>query len=343
MLADAHLMRPFLPLLFAATLSACGLAESQAAAIPGSPVKRCVNMGNTLEAPVEGEWGHIATRRDIDRMAELGFDTLRLPVAWSEHLDGSGRIDPAFLARVDEVVGWAERRGLNVIINVHHFRELEEDADAHIPTLLGIWEQLSRHYRLAGDRVIFEVVNEPNGDFTVDLVNAVNRDALRIIRDSNPGRWVILGSGQWGTVTPFLPDADPAFEPVSDPRTIATFHSYAPYEFTHQGIAFSDDPPPAGRALSLRDRREVELDLEGGAAFSASSGMPVLLGEFGTYRGIPHHERLQWTRWMREGAEARGLGWCVWDWSGEFPIYEAETDTVLPGMADALGLRAPGP
>ena len=331
-----------LPAIFVAlALASCGLADSTTPATPGSPVQACINMGNTLEAPNEGEWGHTATRRDMDRIAALGFDTVRLPVAWSEHLDRQGRIEPDFLARVDEVVGWAEARGLNVIVNVHHFRELEDDADTHVPILLGIWEQLSRHYRRASERVIFEVVNEPSGNFTVDRVNAVNRDALALIRRTNPDRWVVLGSGHWGTITPFLPDASPAFAPVADPRTIATFHSYAPYEFTHQGIAFSDDPPPAGRDLSAGDRREVEADLEAGADFSRRSGMPVLLGEFGTYRRIPRDQRLQWTRWMREGAEARGLGWCVWDWSGEFPIYESETDTVLPGMAAALGLGRP--
>ena len=346
---DAHMR---LALLIAAALAAVwGLAQAVAQArmedgptpqaVMGGPIRQCVNIGNALEAPTEGEWGHVITERDLDRIAGLGFDTVRLPIAWSEHLDGQGRIDPAFLARVDEVLRWSELRGLNAILDVHHFWALEEDADAHIPTLLGIWDQLAAHYRNASPRVIFEIVNEPSGDFTVAKVNAVNREALRRIRRTNPDRWVILGSGAWGTIAPFETGAREAFEPVSDPRAIATFHTYTPYEFTHQGVTFADDPPPVGRSFGGRaDVADVLRELDEAAAFSARSGMPMLLGEFGVYRRtVSLDERLAWTRFLRAQSEARGLPWCYFDWATEFRMYDPEADEVLPGFRGALGLN----
>ncbi len=74
---------------------------------PSSPVKYCVNMGNTLEAPNEGEWGFVIQEEYFALLADAGFDSVRLPVRWSAHTAESApyTIDPAFFERIDEVIG----------------------------------------------------------------------------------------------------------------------------------------------------------------------------------------------------------------------------------------------
>ena len=89
-------------------------------------IRNCVNMGNMLEAPIEGEWGTVVAEHYFSAIAEAGFDTVRIPIHWSGHTDTRApyTIDPIFLARVDEVIGWALDANLQVILNVHHYYEI---------------------------------------------------------------------------------------------------------------------------------------------------------------------------------------------------------------------------
>lgn len=95
-----------------------------------------INLGNTMEAygrahlgtdarPTQYEtfWGQpVTTREMLEGMKAAGFDTLRLPVAWTNMMDfesGDYTIDPAYLDRVEEIVGYARSAGMYVIINDH--------------------------------------------------------------------------------------------------------------------------------------------------------------------------------------------------------------------------------
>ena len=86
-------------------------------------IQRCINLGNALEAPNEGDWGFIIRQSDLETIAEAGFDTVRIPIRWSAHADTEFpyTIDRDFFARIDEVVGWALEAELQVIIDLHHY------------------------------------------------------------------------------------------------------------------------------------------------------------------------------------------------------------------------------
>jgi endoglucanase len=60
------------------------------------------------------------------------------------------------------------------------------------------------------------------------------------------------------------------------------------------------------------------------------------LGEFGANRAVPLDQRAAWTRAVRETAEAEGMGWCVWDFAGAFPIWDRETGRFIPELRAAL-------
>ena len=77
-------------------------------------------MGNTLEA-ICGEtvWGGAyTTQRLIDSVKAAGFNTVRLPCAWDCHAT-NGVINPAWLARVQEIVDYCINDDLYVILNIH--------------------------------------------------------------------------------------------------------------------------------------------------------------------------------------------------------------------------------
>ena len=96
---------------------------------------RGVNFGNMFEAPNEGDWGLFAEALYFQRVAEAGFDYIRLPVSWTNHAATTApyTIDEAFFQRIDFSIEQAQLNGLKVMVNVHHYDELNDD-----PTRNGI-------------------------------------------------------------------------------------------------------------------------------------------------------------------------------------------------------------
>src|SRR5207302_1326149 len=126
---------------------------------------RGINLGNALEAPKEGDWGVTLQPEYFKAIKEAGFATVRLPVRWSGHAASEApyMIDPKFAERVDWAVDQALANKLNVIVDFHHYDEMNADPDAHLPRLEGLWEQIAARYKDRPRGVTFEAYNEPNG------------------------------------------------------------------------------------------------------------------------------------------------------------------------------------
>ena len=302
--------------------------------LPATPIQRCINMGNALEAPVEGEWGYTIRPRDFSTIRNAGFDTVRVPIKWSAHASPRPpyRIDEAFFQRIDQVIEDALARNLQVIINVHHYDEIMENAEAHLPRLRALWQQISDRYAGYPDALMFEFLNEPYGDMTIARTDAMNRELLAMVRERHPRRWVILGGANWGNLDGLVPT-----KPPYDPRAMVTYHSYEPFAFTHQGAFWADPVPPMGVDWgSTSDRRNVTREVRRAARFRDRVGMPLLLGEFGVFQEVPLVDRIAWTRHMRKQAEIEGFGWCVWDFAGAFPLYDLDREDWIRPLLSAV-------
>lgn len=292
-------------------------------------IKRCVNLGDALETPArEGEWGYVIEDRDITLIAEAGFDAVRLPVRFSTRWDGRA-IDPAFLARVDDVIKDLLAKDLKVILDLHHFEELMEDPATHADTFRDIWAALGDHYAGWPETLYFELLNEPTGALTTEKVVPMFHDIIADLRAEHPTRWIILEGGDWGHRDELakLPDFGPF--------TAHSFHYYDPHPFTHQQLPYTSDPFPA-RNWALAEGDAIRADIAQAAAHPA----PLFLGEFGTYRAIDTDSRLAWLKTVRLAAEAEGIGWCAWSFASNFGLVREDKDAWLPGIVPALGLTA---
>ena len=90
------------------------------------------NLGNTLDAnnpnlsgpetsQYETCWGQPVTPPELFKvLKDAGFNAMRIPVTWYQHLDGNNNIDEAWMSRVEEVVNYVLDQGMYCIINVHH-------------------------------------------------------------------------------------------------------------------------------------------------------------------------------------------------------------------------------
>ncbi|MFE6871831.1 cellulase family glycosylhydrolase [Kitasatospora sp. NPDC057692] len=60
-----------------------------------------------------------ATEQDVRSVAAQGFTLIRLPVSWTRLEPARGRLDPAELARLRRLLGWADRYGVLVLVDLH--------------------------------------------------------------------------------------------------------------------------------------------------------------------------------------------------------------------------------
>jgi endoglucanase len=298
---------------------------------------RGVNLGNALEAPREGEWGLVIEESFFALIAGAGFDSVRVPIRWHAYaaLDPPYTLSETILERVDWVVAQALARDLTVVINVHHYQALIDDPAGQRERFLAIWRQIAERYAEADDRVIFEVLNEPNGALEGALWNRVLAEAIVAIRESNPLRWVIAGPGSWNGYR-----ALEALElPEDDRRLIVTFHYYDPFHFTHQGAEWADGSQAwLGRTWegTPREVGEIQDAFDRVARWAAGHERPVYLGEFGAYSKADMASRARWTASVAREAEARGFGWAYWEFAAGFGAYDPVAHAWRPELLRAL-------
>lgn len=148
-----------------------------------------INLGNTMEAyghttlgtmaavsSYETCWGQpITTAEIVKGMKECGFDTLRIPVAWTNMMAfeaGNYTIAPEYLDRVEEIVNYALDADMFVIVNDHwdggwwarFGSATPETVDAAFEQYTSMWSQIAERFKDYSYRLIFESANEELGD-----------------------------------------------------------------------------------------------------------------------------------------------------------------------------------
>lgn len=321
-------------------LTACSPA-SDATAHPGHTphmasfdIKRCINMGNALEAEYEGAWGYTIEADHFRIIKEAGFDTVRLPIRWQAYTSDKApyKIENKFMNRVMAVVAQAQSQGLGVIIDVHHYQDFMKDIDGLMPKYLAMWDQIAYTFHDAPSNVYFEPLNEPEKPMTNAQASMVYAKVLPVIRKHNPTRVVIMGGDDWNYVDTMKKITWP-----NDPYVVATFHDYGPFEFTHQGASWLSHPPKKGRRWGgAKDRKDLVDVYAEARKFQQSSGKPVFVGEMGVLKDVPIRERTIWLKNRRLHAEQAGMSWCAWDFAGAFALYDRDREDWYPGVLDAL-------
>lgn len=291
-----------------------------------------INFGNALDAPAEGLR---LAEAYFDAVRAAGFDTVRLPVRWSGHAAANApyTIDGGFFDRVGWAVDRALERGLNLVLNVHHYDELQADPDGHAARFLGLWKQIAARYADRPDGLYLELLNEPHGALAPRRWNALLADALAVVRETNPDRPVIVGTAHSNDI-----DALPDLRLPDDDRLIVTVHYYAPFEFTHQGATWLPDTDRwLGTSWGTEaDRAAVVTDLDAAARWAATHDRPLFLGEFGVYSKADLPSRLRWVRFVRSQAERRSMSWAHWDFATDFGVYDPDRDAWRAPLLHAL-------
>jgi endoglucanase len=317
--------------LLGAAAAACA-PDARSQAVAPFPMRRGVNLGNALEAPREGEWGYRIEPAHLIAIADAGFDGIRVPVRWDA--DERGVVNPDFLVRVAAIVDQALALGLRIQLDCHHYDALIANPEAERQRFLNIWRSIAEDQQDAPAQLMFEPLNEPNGPrWNGRLLRDLQREAIDVIRESNPRRPIVLGPGNWQNI-----DALRDWRPPEGENIAVSVHYYEPHAFTHADAEWlGDDAPVFERDWGASaDRRAVLDHIAAAARWGRERGYAMQLGEFGVNRAVGVQQRAAWTRAVREACEAEGLAWCVWDFAGAFPVWDRDAGAMLPLMRDAL-------
>ncbi len=317
---------------------------SSTALATAAALGRGVNFGNMLDAPKEGDWGLTVRDEFIDVTAAAGFASVRLPVRWSNHAAATApfTIDPQFFARVESVLEKLLAKGLYVVLNMHHYRQLDGDAlnagefavDSAIldARFLSFWLQIAERFRGKNDRLLFELYNEAHGRLTPPKWNDLAARALNVIRKSNPDRIVVIGPTGWNNAK-----ALSSLRLPNDANLIVTVHNYEPFAFTHQGAGWVSRVLPTGvRCCDASQRAAAIAPLAVAKAWSDAARYPIFLGEFGAYSKAYMTSRANFTRLVRDQSEARGIPWSYWELASGFGVYDPVAHAWRAPLKDAL-------
>ncbi len=302
------------------------------------------NLGNTFDAnectwlsnkmDYESGWcGVKTTEALVQALWDAGFRTIRMPVSWHDHVSADFTIDQAWLDRVEEVASWAYKRGMYVILNIHHDcdKRFYYPDSAHLENstayVKAIWTQLAERFADWDEHLIFECINEPrlkdtDHEWWWVASDADCRDAMACICTLNQVfvDTVRAGGGRNGDRYLMVPsyDASPDYacsdaftlpEDGAENRIIVSVHAYTPYDFA---LNMS-----GGSTFTLENSsqtRDIDSFMDKLYARYVSRGIPVLIGEFGALiKGNNMQDRVNFTAYYVSSARARGLTCCWWD------------------------------
>jgi endoglucanase len=294
------------------------------------------NLGNSLDAvPAETSWGNpLVNQRLIDAVKAAGFRTLRLPVNWNQYADADGNISPAWMARVSEVVGYARKAGLYVVLNTHHEDSWLIPTYAHQASanarLAKLWTQIANHFKDYDDYLLFAGTNEVMvpGDYGLPTAeyqsvqngfNQVFVDAVRATGGNNARRHLVVqgfNTNIDSTCKGFIKPTDPAAN-----RLFLEVHFYDPYNFAindkskiWQWGANAKDP---AATEPWANEANVDAQFQKMKTRFVDAGMPVLLGEYAAMRKSEYDPagtyRTDWARYVTRSAYQHGMVPAWWD------------------------------
>ena len=159
----------------------------------------------------ETAWGNpVVTEAMIQAVKKAGFNAIRIPIRWQCHITDAQTmsIDPKWIARIKEVVGWCLNNDLKVIINAHHEKWLEsrptsQYKEENCNKLKLLWTNIASAFANYDNRLAFAGTNEvhvkdnwdkPNRE-NLDVQNAYNQtfvDAVRATGGNNAKRHLIV-------------------------------------------------------------------------------------------------------------------------------------------------------
>jgi len=282
------------------------------------------------------------TRADIEFIAHLGYDHLRINFQEQRLFDEAGQKIPEGFALLHNVLGWCEEFNLRAVVDLFMLRSHNHVAAGAKPLFTEAqaqeqfyecWRKLSgelKKYSL--ERVAYEPLNEPVADNHEDWNMVLNR-CVEVIRELEPERIILMGSNEWShwDTMKHLRVRE------NDPNIIITFHYYKPPLLTHYNSwLYRGNEIPVPVHYPGQTIADADLDAAGDHAIQGKMvynidviernfmevmehvqkyNLTIYCGEYGCFDGAPTEDRIRWMKDLYTLFERHGIPRAFWDYS----------------------------
>ncbi|MCM1356255.1 MAG: cellulase family glycosylhydrolase [Staphylococcus sp.] len=338
-----------------------------------------VNIGNTMEPPSgEGTWGAAkVTPEYVKGLKRLGFNAVRIPCAWDSHVTdpANNTIDPAWLARVDEVVGYVVAEDMYAIVNIHWDGGwLEESCvkgyDAAVDKKQrDYWTQIASKLNHYDEHLLFAGMNEPGqqdqggvNNSSIDAMTTYQQtfvDAVRATGGNNASRCLIHQT-PYTNIDKGVSSAYKLPKDVVENRMLVEVHFYDPSDFTLMSkdgewgagskvkLYWGADNHVAGsdRNCTWGEESHVDAQFKKMQDTFVSKGIPVILGEYAvtTSRSVTDYPDFNADKWKASRAwwteyitrSAKNHGCVPFYWETGGDINRTNGSALNPYLTDAL-------
>ena len=298
-----------------------------------SNIKIGWNLGNTLDCIGAGSstisetyWGNPKTTQEmIDEIAAQGFNAIRIPVTFAEHVGEAPDyvINEKWLDRVQEIVDYAVNAGMYVMVDTHHEPDywLKPDAaheEAAVEELTAIWKQVAERFKNYDEKLMFEGMNEPrikgsasewNGGTAlerkvIDHLNQAFVDAVRSTGGNNENRLLIICTYGHNPGYNIIKE----LKIPEDNYIAVAVHMYTPYYFTFYGTDGSFFDTWDGSQTSSIASTVKQLD-----KYLIKKDVPVIVTEFGAVNKGNSEEIIKWAKDYLTVMNNYGIKCFWWD------------------------------
>lgn len=322
------------------------------------------NLGNTFDNGINPT-NFASIKPIIDLYKNAGMKHVRIPTTWMDRFadkiaNENGNVNynhPRFLELV-QVIDYALSQDMYVILNTHHEHWLKDNYDGtalYDTKFQTLWTDIATFFKGYPNKLIFEVLNEPEGNLGENdgngpfpdvteptaleytrKVNNIGYEAIRATGGNNANRIIMVGlNGQgnalnFATVYPTKASLPGAGE---DPYIAVQVHTYNPWAFcgeTGSNAAFPGTP-------------FIEKGIQDVSVHAIKLNVPVHYGEFGVGRSNNTAERNTdlvrgFYRTIARGTLGQNMAFSVWDDRGWFGLINSTgttfTNNIVPYMLE---------
>ena len=306
---------------------------------------------------------------DISRIADWGFDHLRLPVDSDIILSKDGSVTDDGLCRIQKAVDWCGGHGLNLLIDLHKTPGYSFDAqegesgffssERYQELFYTIWESFASNFGKYGDRIAFDLLNEVTDKELLPAWERISSECIRRIRKTCPDTKIVLGS-YWYNSVRAVKDLKGPF----DENTVLGFHCYDPQFFTHQRAYWQPMMPadfesvyPVSYGYGAEMTKKIYGDdtlitgydeeavmspgffeklFKDAVDTAAKFDLPLYCGEYGVIDRADLDSTLNWYRDIHKVFKEYGIGHALWSYKEmDFGFGDERMDPVRKDILDS--------
>ena len=256
---------------------------------------------------------HFFTEDDVQRIAGLGLNCIRIPIWWRATSDPEYGGSYEYL---DRCIEWCKRHGVYVVIDLQGAPggQASESANVGEPAdggslwkkpeckqqTIDWWKQMASRYKDEPAVAMYDLLNEgtatPKYDDLMDLYDRLYREIRKL--DTNH---IVVMEDVWGF-----------------------HHLPLPEKFGWENVAYSFHYYPRNRSVE-QALEAPEVDLPRYNRTALYKGVPVYVGEFSSIDA--QHGGVNSFLKMRQACEYFGWSWTFWNWKKI-----EENDSILWGL-----------